>query len=239
MIDTTELGRIFVQAADTLVKDFDVVEFLHAVTETAARVSGAAAGIMLADHRGQLQYVASSNHDGHALEILQLSLDQGPCFDAYASKALVINTDLTASRSEWPWFAERAADGGYKSVHAFPLRLRDDAVGAMGLFSGSASAFTSDEAATVQALADVATISILQDRALARAEALTEQLQGALNSRIIIEQAKGAVAMIAGVTVEKAFIMMRTRARGRGQKLTDIAQAAVDDPRGTAGWWRQ
>ncbi|MFY0408580.1 GAF and ANTAR domain-containing protein [Solicola sp. PLA-1-18] len=239
MIDTTELGAIFVHAADTLVKDFDVVEFLHGLTEAAGRVGGAdAVGLMLADHRSQLQYVASSNHDGHVLEVLQVGLEEGPCRDAYASGAPVVNTDLTSAQTRWPRFAEQAAAGGYTSVHAFPLRLRAEAVGAMGLFSTDASAFTPDEAATVQALADVATISILQDRALTRAEALTEQLQGALNSRIVIEQAKGAIAMVAGCSVAEAFTMLRDRSRRHGLKLTDVAQTAIDDPRETASWWR-
>ncbi|MFY0409145.1 GAF and ANTAR domain-containing protein [Solicola sp. PLA-1-18] len=239
MIDSAELARVLVEAADTLVHDFDTVEFLHTVTENAERVSGAdAVGLMLGDHHGDLQYVASSNHDGHVLEVLQLAVQEGPCPDAYRTGRPVVNTDLTSPTVPWPAFAEQAVAGGYVSVHAFPLRLRDEAVGAMALFGAGATTFSEEEVMGVQALADIATISILQDRAAARAQTLTEQLQGALDSRVVIEQAKGAISLIAGVPVADAFALLRNHARRHGKKLSDVALQTVEDPRATASWWR-
>ncbi|MDO9377815.1 MAG: GAF and ANTAR domain-containing protein [Nocardioidaceae bacterium] len=238
MIASSDLGAFFVKAADTLVQDFDLVEFLQELTENASRLSGAeAVGLMLADHDGILRYVASSNADGELLELLQVGMEEGPCRDCFVTRAAVVNAQLTSSGERWPRFEPRAVEAGYRSVHSFPLRLRDEAVGAMGIFGASSSQFGESEVELVQALADTATIGILQSRALARAETLTEQLQGALNSRIVIEQAKGAVSMIAGVGVDEAFTLLRNRARHTGTRLGEVAAAVIADPRGSAGWW--
>ncbi|MFY0408048.1 ANTAR domain-containing protein [Solicola sp. PLA-1-18] len=239
MIATAQLSRFLVEAADTLVSDFDLVDFLHTVTENVALVSGAdAVGLMLADSHDQLQFMAASNRDGKLLELIQMGLQEGPCPDCYRSGDPVVNTDLEADGDRWPGFSARALAGGYRSVHAFPLRLRGDSVGAMSIFGDTTDPFAEDEVVAVQALADIATISILQDRAIARAEALTEQLQGALNSRIVIEQAKGAIALLAGVSVEEAFVLLRAHSRRHGLLLSEVARQTVTDPRSTASWWR-
>jgi GAF domain-containing protein len=224
MISTEKLTHLFVDVADTLVADFDVVDFLTTLCEHATVVSGAdAVGIMLTDHRGELRFMAASNDAGRNLELAQLRLGEGPCLDCVRTTEPVVNTDLTLAGTTWPEFAPYAIEAGFHSVHAFPMRLRDQAIGALNLFAMSEMRFEPGEVRVVQSLADVATIAILQERSIARAEALTEQLQGALNSRIVIEQAKGALARQEGITVDEAFERMRERARSSRQRLVDVA----------------
>jgi len=219
MISTERLTEVFVELADTLVADFDLVEFLQDLVDHAADVSGAdAVGIVLADHRGTLQFMAASNESGEALELFQLQADEGPCVDCFRNHAPVVNADLGSADMLWPTFSTRAMEAGFRSVHAFPMRLRDDAVGALNLFSREPLEFAENEVRVVQSLADVATIGILQQRQLARADALTEQLQGALNSRILIEQAKGAMAYREKITPDEAFARMRSLARSERRR---------------------
>jgi len=228
MISTLRLTEAFVEAADTLVADFDLVDFLHDLTDHAAAVSGAdAVGLVLGDQRGVLEFMAASNDSGEALELFQLQAEEGPCLDCFRTHEPVINADLGNAEDLWPTFAPRARAAGFQSVHAFPMRLRSEVIGALNMFSTTRLNFETEEVRVVQSLADVATIAILQQRGIARAEALTEQLQGALNSRIVIEQAKGAVAQRDGITVDEAFAQMRRQARSEGRRLLDIAGEAL------------
>jgi GAF domain-containing protein len=234
MISTERLTDLFVEVADTLVTDFDLVDFLHNLTHHAAAVSGAdAVGLLLADQQAKLRFMAASNDTGEMLELFQLQNAEGPCLDCFSTGQAVINADLANAQARWPLFAPAAAAAGFRSVHAFPLRLRQETIGALNLFSRDDPAFADQEIAVVQALADIATIALLQERSIARADALTEQLQGALNSRIIIEQAKGALAQMEGTTPDDAFHLMRSNARSTGRRLIDIAREVVDgtDPR--------
>ena len=224
MITTTHLSDLFVEVADTLVDDFDLLLFLQNLTQHVAAVSEASAvGLMLADQRGELGFMAASNESGETLELLQLQNAEGPCLDCFVSGEPVVNADLRAARERWPVFAPAALAAGFTSVHAFPMRLRDSVIGTINAFSTRDAALGDDERRVVQAVADIATIAILQERSIARAEALTEQLQSALNSRIIIEQAKGALARIEGVSVDEAFEILRTQARSNRKRLVDIA----------------
>ena len=229
MISTHRLTEVFVEVADTLVADFDLIDFLHDLTDHAADISGAdAVGLVLADHRGQLQFMAASNDPGKALELFQLQAEEGPCLDCFRLHEPVVNADLGNAQTLWPTFAPRARGAGFQSVHAFPMRLRTEAIGALNLFSTSRLHFEPEEVRVVQSLADVATIAILQQRSIARAEALTEQLQGALNSRVVIEQAKGAVAQRDGISPEEAFVKLRGRARSERRRLLEVAAEALE-----------
>lgn len=229
MISTERLSDVFVDVADTLVADFDLIEFLHTLTTHAATVSGAeAVGLLLADHHDQLRFMAASNETGRVLELFQLQMDEGPCLDCFTTRHPVVNADLAAAGDRWPQFAPAALEVGFRSVHAFPMRLRDRVIGALNLFGQADVAFADEEVRVVQALADVATIALLQERTIARADALTEQLQGALNSRIVIEQAKGALAQIEGTTPADAFQLLRSRARSSQRRLVDVATEVLD-----------
>lgn len=230
MIATNRLTELFVDMADTLVADFDLVDFLHNLTDHAAAVSGAqAVGLVLADHRGELEFMAASNESGEALELFQIQTSEGPCVDCFRTGVAVVNADLGHAESLWPVFAPRARAAGFQSVHAFPMRLRGEVIGAINLFGTSAVRFEDDEVSVVQALADVATIAILQERSISSAAALTEQLQGALTSRIVLEQAKGALSRTLGVSVDEAFLIMRKRARSSQRRLVDVATEVLQD----------
>jgi GAF domain-containing protein len=229
MIPNARLADVFVETADTLVADFDLVDFLDHLTDHVAAVSGAdAVGLVLDDARGRLQFMAASNDAGKALELFQLQSFEGPCLDAFNTQQPVVNADLGRSSDIWPSFAPMALAGGFSSVHAFPMRLRDDVIGALNLFGRAAASFDPEEIRIVQSLADIATIAILQERTIAHAEFLSGQLQGALNSRIVIEQAKGALSRIEGVSVDEAFVIMRDRARSQQTRLVDIARDILE-----------
>lgn len=232
MLQVDTISDVFVDVADTLVDDFDIIEFLRRVATHASDIGGGSAvGLMLSDQTGQLQFMAASSEDAALLELFQLQTAQGPCMDCHRTGKPVVNSDLAAAASEWPLFAPRAMQLGFRAVHAFPMRHRDRVIGAMNLFGREPEPVAApDTSRVLQALADVATIGIIQERAIAQAETLTEQLQGALNSRVVIEQAKGAVARSFGIGVDDAFERIREYARRNNLKLTDFARRLVTDP---------
>ena len=228
MISAQRLSRVFVEVADTLVADFDLIEFLHKLTEHTAAVSDAASvGLMLADEGGDLHYMAASTESARHLELFQLQHDEGPCLDCFRTGESVTIADLSEADSRWPAFAAMAREAGIRSMHGFPMRLRNRVIGALNVFDEDPMPFRPEDIKVVQALADVATIAIMQERAISRAETLTEQLQGALNSRIVIEQAKGMIAHRHGVDVDTAFDRLRAHARRSQLRLADLAREIV------------
>jgi GAF domain-containing protein len=174
--------------------------------------------------------MAASDEQTRLLELFQLQHHEGPCLDAFLSGAPVVNADLRLAAERWPVFAPHAAQLGFRSVHALPLRLRTRVIGALNLFGADTGGLDPSDVKVVQALADVATIGLLQEQAISRGEVLTEQLQSALNSRIVIEQAKGALARAHGVDVDRAFDLLRGYARNHNRKLVDLAHAVLTDP---------
>jgi len=230
------LAGVFVEVADTLVADFDVVDFLHLITTRAAElVPDSAVGLMLADHQGRLRFMGASTEATRLLELFQLQNDQGPCLDCFRTGVGVVNADLHDGDTPWPRFAPRAVEAGFRSVHAVPLRLRSETIGALNVFGRQPTRLEPADAHLVQALADVATIGLMQERAIRRNELLAEQLQTALNSRIVVEQAKGALAQMHGVSVDQAFELLRSYARSTGTRLSDVARRIVTDPDGVRG----
>jgi len=235
-IPAERLAAVLVEVADTLVADFDVVEFLHLVTARAAElVPDSAVGLMLADHQGQLRFMGASSEATRLLELFQLQNDEGPCLDCYRTGVGVVNVDLLSDSTPWPHFAPHAVAAGFRSVHAVPLRLRSQVIGALNVFGLHPAKMQPADAHIVQALADLATIGLMQERAIRRGEVLAEQLQTALNSRIVVEQAKGAIAQLRGVTVDAAFELLRSYARSHNTRLSVIAQQVVTDPDGVPG----
>lgn len=232
MIPADRVAQAFVDVADTLVDDFDLIDFLHRVTtHTAALVEARAVGLLLADHHGRLQLMAASDERAEMVELFQVQAVEGPCQDAYRTATPVVHSDLVQAGEQWPSFAPMAVDAGYRSVHAFPLRLRREALGALNLFSDTPGTLDPPDVRTVQALADVATIGLLQERAIRHGEQLTSQLQAALHSRVTIEQAKGALAQIHGESPDDAFDRLRAYARRHQLRLGDVAARVVSRPR--------
>jgi GAF domain-containing protein len=223
------VAEAFVELADTLVDDFDVLDFLHQVTVRCAQVLGvAAAGVLLTDQRGALRVVAASTEQTRLLELLQLQTDQGPCPECFHTGRAIAVADLSAATDRWPRFVAEARQSGFASVHALPMRLRTDVIGALNLFGDRPGALDEDTIRLAQALADVATIGLLQARAIRQRETLAEQLQTALNSRIVIEQAKGVVAERRGVDMDQSFTLLRSGARATNRRLSELARAVVD-----------
>lgn len=223
------LSQAFVDLADTLVADYDVLDFLHGLAAHCVSLLAVdAAGLMLADGSGTLRVAASSTEQVRLLELFELQNEAGPCLDCYATGNPVVDDDLAAGDTErWSDFGRAATLSGFRSVVALPLRLRDLTIGALNLFSTEPGPIPPEDRLLGQALADVATIGILQERGTRRREVLARQLQDALNSRIIIEQAKGVLAERAGVHVDAAFELLRTHARGHGVQLSEVARRVV------------
>lgn len=228
------LARAFVGLADSLVGDYDIIDLLDRLAGYSVELLAAeAAGILLVDARSQLRVVASTNEQSDWMELLQLEADEGPCVDCVRAGAPVSVADLTDVESRWPRFiASLAERGEYGSVHALPLRLRGEAIGALNLFHHRPGALPDADLVLAQALADVATIGILSERAISRDEVLNEQLQTALTSRIIIEQAKGVLAQLGDLTMDAAFGALRRYARDHNLRLSELARQVVDVGRG-------
>jgi GAF domain-containing protein len=222
------LAETFVALADSLVDDYDVVDLLdRLVTSTVGLLDVTAAGLLLDDQKGNLTLVASSNEESRLLEIFQLQSDQGPCLDCVRSGAMVTSPDLAASAERWPLFVPAALAIGFRSVVAVPLRLRDQTIGGLNLFHAEVAPLTHDDERLAQALADVATIGILQHRSTHRSIMVAEQLQHALNSRVVIEQAKGVIAERNNIGMDAAFGALRRHARNNNLKLTELALAVT------------
>ena len=228
-MDGEQLTDAFVELADTMVAEFDVIDFLHLLTRRSVELLDAsAAGVLLADPRGELRLVAASTEAVRVLELFQLQNDQGPCLDCFRTGQPVAAPDLTAAGQIWPQFAAAARRAGFAAVQALPMRLRDQVIGALNLFQATPGGLGPGDVRVGQALADVATIGLLQQRGTRRSETLNEQLQGALNSRVAIEQAKGKLAERAGLDMDQAFTTLRTYARDRNLRLSELAQAFID-----------
>lgn len=223
------LAAALVGLADTLVDDYDVVELAQQLIDNAmALLPITAAGIVLADSKGALHVFAASSHQTRLLELLQVHSHAGPCLDAYRTGQPVIVEDLHTETTRWPAFVERAAEYDLRAVTALPMRLRAERVGALNLFSEHAGALAAADASVGQALADVAAIGILHQRVLARSETVNQQLQTALTTRLIIEQAKGVLAERGHLDMDRAFELLRTHARRTNRRLVDLARSVVD-----------
>lgn len=223
---TANLAEVFVSLADTLVADYDVVELMSRLTGACVELLGAsAAGLMIIDLRGSVQTIAASSEQMHVLEALQIQSDEGPCRDCVQSGQVVSSGDLSAEHERWPRFAAVASAAGFTASQALPLRLRSEVLGALNLLFADAPVLTGAELRIAQALADVATIGVLQQRAVHRGAVVAEQLQRALNSRVVIEQAKGMLAQQLGESMDGAFAVLRRHARNHNLRLTDLASA--------------
>ncbi|MGG7463290.1 ANTAR domain-containing protein [Plantibacter sp. YIM 135347] len=224
-----ELVETFVSLADTLVAGYDIVDFMHTLVERAASILHAVdAGILLPDASGTLEVIASTSERSHLIGLLQLRADEGPCVEAYRTGKVVSVDRIAETYARWPSFATQAAEVDYQSMHAIPLRLRTETIGSLNLFSDRPGALRPEDAVAAQGLADIATIGILQERSLREALDAREQLQHALDSRILIEQAKGVLAHTENVSIDEAFRLLRNRARTTGRLLSTVAREVIE-----------
>jgi GAF domain-containing protein len=223
------LARTFVELADNLVDQFDVVELLTLLTDRCVEVLGvAAAGLMLVAPEGDLRVVASSSEEMRLVELFELQSHEGPCLDCYRTGKPVLNQNLARDYGRWPRFGPVALEAGFRSVHAVPMRLRGVTIGALNLFRDHEGLLEEADVIAAQALADVATIAILQHRAAIQAHIVVDELNHALNSRIMIEQAKGVLAERTHLDMNAAFTWLRNHARNHNLLLVDVAQSVID-----------
>ena len=218
----------FVELATTMVDDFDVIEFLHRLAERCVELLDCnEAGLLLADAAGVLRVMASSSERSDALDLLQTQNDEGPCFECFHTGKPVSSADLT-SEARWPMFGPAAVDKGFYSVQALPMRARGNTVGALNLFRSEPGQIWDDDLPLGQAMADIAAVALLQERSLRESRGLVDQLQSALSSRVVIEQAKGVLAERGDLTMDAAFVRLRGYARANNRRLSEVAVELID-----------
>lgn len=232
MVTSTREGQLvetFVTLADTLVTDYDVVDLLHTlVVNCATLLNAAAAGIIFSTNDGDVDVVASTGEHDRLVEILQLCSASGPCVESVTTGHAVSIPEIALLGDRWPRFQDAAGEQGLTSMHSVPLRLRDTMLGSLTLFWDQVVDLDAVDALAVQALADVATIGILQERAIRESDVVRQQLQHALSSRILIAQAKGVIAYIKAVQIPDAFTLIRDYSRRNGIPLADVAEQIVN-----------
>lgn len=223
------LVRTFVTLADSLVAGYDVIDLLQTLVDHSTELFDAsAAGITLGPDDEHLQVIVSTSEESRLVELMQLRAGEGPCVEAVSTGNVVTVVDLTDMAARWPRFAAAAEASGYRSVHAIPLRLRGQTIGAMNLFRAQEGALNDDDAVAARALADVATIGVLQHRAAHDSTVVREQLQRALDSRVLIEQAKGVLTQTHRLDMSGAFRLLRDQARSTQSPLTTVATGVID-----------
>jgi GAF domain-containing protein len=222
--------QTFVALADSLVGDFDADELLHVLAERCVEVLDVdAAGVMVAMRQGELRAVAATSREMRQLEIFEVAASEGPSYAAYASGAPVVEHDLAAAEGRWPQFTARARDLGFVAAHGFPLRLRERTIGALNLFqSAGRSRLGPPDVAVAQGFADVAAISLIQAELTHQSGTTVAQLERALATRVLIEQAKGVLAERLELTPQQAFQRLRKHARDRNRKVRDVAADVLD-----------
>jgi GAF domain-containing protein len=224
-----ELAQAFVELAGALASGYDVVELLDRLVQQCVHLLAVdAAGLVLTDASGTLKVMAATSEQARFLEVLQLHADSGPCVDCYRTGQPVNVDDLSAERGRWPGMANTVQQDGYHAVHAVPLRFQEQTFGAMNLFTIKPGGLGATDHKIARALAEVATVAILGQRMIRHSGEVAEQLQVALNSRVLIEQAKGMLAQQGGIAMAAAFAVLRQYARRNNQRVTDVAHAVVD-----------
>jgi transcriptional regulator with GAF, ATPase, and Fis domain len=218
----------FVALATSLADGHDVVDLLSGLAEDTTRLLPVAStGMLLADQRGVLHVVAASSEATRSLEVFQLQRDQGPCLDCYRTGAPVSVSDLSEQAARWPLFVGAAVAAGFSSVHALPMRLRDTVLGTVGLCGFHPGSLDVDDLRLGQALAYVASVALVQEKAAADKAIINAQLQTALESRVVLEQAKGVLSQRGGLEMDQAFAVLRRYARDHNLRLTDVARAVA------------
>lgn len=223
------LAQAFVRLADSLVADYDAAQLAQRLSDSClSLLPVAAAGIMLCDTSGRLNALAVSGEQSRLLELLQRETDNGPWAHAFRMGEPFFVDDLTVEQSRWPAFGALRMEYDFRAVAALPLRLRDERIGVLNLFASQAGPMSDTDIAVAQALADVATTGLVHQRMLMHSELINQQLQTALNSRVVIEQAKGVLAERGHIDIARAFTLLRAHARRTNQRLTELAHAVVD-----------
>lgn len=224
------LVRVLVNMADTLVSDFDVVDLFYELVRSCTDLLDVAqAGLLLTDGNGELRVVAASSEATGVVELLELENQGGPGMEAFRTGRPVRSGELAGSEAQHRWteFGDAALSAGFLAVTAVPMRLRNQVLGALNMFMTDRVDLTDEDLTVAQALADLATIAVLQDRSTIDDRTLLSQLRTALETRVVIEQAKGIVAQETGLTMDETFRRIRNHARNKNERLRDVSAAIV------------
>ncbi len=223
------LGRTFVELADTLVEGFEVLDFLFLLCERCAEVLDVdAVGVLLAPPGGQLELSAASSEESELLELFDLQQKEGPCYEAFMTGSVVAHSDIAEAEDRWPTFVPRALAVGFRSVYGFPLRLRDEVIGALNMFLAEPGIFEGDDVLAGRAMADIATIGIMHERIVREAELSAEQLRHALEGRTVVERAKSVLAERHGVSLGEAFTLLWDYARRNRRPVSEVCGEIVE-----------
>ncbi|HEX6444597.1 MAG TPA: GAF and ANTAR domain-containing protein [Streptosporangiales bacterium] len=222
-----DLAEAFVELSDALTDDVDLAGFLKMLTtHCVALLPVDTAGVLI--FRGNALRPAGAATEPRLPGLLALQLPSGPSTECFQARRPLVNLDLNAERRRWPGFVPAALEAGFRSLHVLPMQRGDHIIGALNLFGASPVPLTDGDIRVGQALAEVATITIERQRRLRHAEQLARQLQGALQSRVVIEQAKGVLAERGGLDMDHAFARLRGYARGHNRRLTEVAAAVAE-----------
>lgn len=217
-------SKTFVPLEATLLADSNMTELLALLAERCVGLLDVdAVGLMLVAPNGGLRVAASSDDHMRAVGLFELQAQEGPCIDAWRDGAAVLDQPLEHNRDRWPAFAPEAEAHGFATVHALPIRLHGEVIGALNLFSRHTRPLPTREVQVAEAMAEIATFVVLQHRTVLHAQMLNGQLKQALSTRIRIEQAKGIVAARLGVDMEQSFGHLRGYARHHNRRLAEVA----------------
>ncbi|MFI5803535.1 ANTAR domain-containing protein [Streptomyces sp. NPDC051561] len=241
------LAETFVELADTLVDDFDLVDFFQQLTVRCSQLLDVSVAAVLLAPAGEPLRVVAPCDPGEALsELLEAAADEGPCVDCHTGPgavgkvidmalatdtvdgACLARVDLASANGRWPAFTPHARQAGYTWACALPLRLREERLGCLLLLRTEKTPLPESDVRLGQALADAAVIGLVHEQTLSAHRLTAIQLRTALDSRIVIEQAKGVLAARLGVTVDEAFNVLRRYARSNGRRLTEVAREVVE-----------
>ncbi len=212
-----------------LVERHDGLTVLSAVTEAcSALLSADATGVLMTDPRGGLEIVAASDERARFVELLQAQTSEGPCLDCITGNTVVTSTDLAADSATWPRFAPAVVKVGFHSVHAFPMRLMDRAVGGLNLFFGASTDLPPALRRLGQVLADLAVLGLTQERDQRRIDRLVEQTLTTVNDRARMGHAVGMVAGGLGITAEAARGLLAAHSSATGRSPRDVALAVTE-----------
>jgi GAF domain-containing protein len=213
--------------ARVLPAQYDLEVALAELTESVAAVLGlVGSGVTMAEE-GRLRFVTAVSQASGELERIQEEQQAGPCQDAYDTGEVVWVPDVRVETTRWPEFAAAATRLGVAGVAGIPMRLSNQIIGALNLYSSTPREWSEEDLAVATVLADVATSYVINASKMRQQQQLSEQLQQALESRVVIEQAKGITAQQHAVTVDEAFHLMRGHARSNNASIRAVAEAIV------------
>lgn len=229
------INEAFVKVAGTLMDQYDVVDLLSALVEECTDLLDIqAGGLLIANNLGELELIASTSEEAEFVEVMQLAAGAGPCVDCFHTGEQVSVDNIDASGDRWPEFRKAAMRKGFQAIHATPMRIRGKIIGSLNLLGTTPRHLSDRDAKLAQALADVAVIGILQERSLRDVNFVNEQLQLALDTRILVEQAKGVLAQMEKLDMDAAFTVLRAYSRANGISLRITAQNVINRSLDTA-----